>query len=94
MVKQKRIELYQKAVTKWGFDTQVLMVIEELSELIQVLCKLDRKYNGVDEGEIAEEVADVEIMLDQLTEVMLPIRFHVELCKQIKLDRLEKLLES
>ena len=52
------------ALTAWGADAQTLMVFEEIAELQKELCKAAR---GKDNREaIAEEIADVEIMLAQM----------------------------
>ena len=52
------------AVETYGPEAQTLMVFEEMSELQKELCKHAR---GADNQEnIAEEIADVEIMLDQM----------------------------
>lgn len=52
------------AIDKWGTDAQTIMAFEEMSELQKELCK---NFRGKDnEAEIADEIADVEIMLEQL----------------------------
>lgn len=56
--------IYRAALTAWGADAQTLMVFEEMAELQKELCKAAR---GKDNREqIAEEIADVEIMLEQM----------------------------
>jgi len=57
-------ELYQKALDLWGKDLQLNMVFEELGELITELSRMIRGRNK--SSDLAEEIADVEIMLDQL----------------------------
>ena len=54
--------LLEKAIKKWGKNAQVLMAVEEMSELThELLADLrGREHN------ILEEMADVEIMLEQL----------------------------
>lgn len=57
-------ELYHLALDTWGADAQTLMVFEEMSELQKELCKHER---GKDNREaIADEIADVLIMLEQM----------------------------
>ena len=57
-------ELYQKALDLWGKDLQLNMVFEEVGELIS---KLSRVIRGrIKPNDLAEEIADVEIMLEQL----------------------------
>lgn len=60
-----RIELYQKAIETYGEESQRRVAIEEMSELTKELCKWDRGHNN--RLYIAEEIADVKIMLEQLT---------------------------
>lgn len=56
-------DLYEDLIMKYG-ETQVVVAIEELSELQKELCKsLRGKENA---SEVAEEMADVYIMLDQM----------------------------
>lgn len=85
------MSLLQRAITKWGEDAQTKMVLEEMSELQKEICKFWRGKDNRDA--IAEEVADVEIMLDQL-ELMLDIQYQVEQHRQKKLRRLQKRLED
>ena len=58
------MSLLQRAIAKYGKDAQMKMVLEEMSELQKEICKLWRGKDNRDA--IAEEVADVEIMLNQL----------------------------
>lgn len=85
------MSLLQRAIAKWGEDAQMKMVLEEMSELQKEICKLWRGKDNRDA--IAEEVADVVIMLDQL-ELMLDIQYQVEQYRQKKLRRLQKRLED
>ena len=55
-------EILNAAIEKYGEKAQEEVAIEELSELIQAIC---HKHRGR-EHNIAEEIADVEIMLEQL----------------------------
>ena len=52
------------ALGKWGADAQTVMVFEEMAELQKALCKHERGADNRDA--IAEEMADVRIMLDQM----------------------------
>lgn len=57
----------KRALETWGEEPQMLMVVEEMSELMkEILKNINRKKNNV--SEIIEETADVEIMLEQLKE--------------------------
>lgn len=57
-------QIYLDALKTWGKDAQTLMVFEEMSELQKELCKSARGKNNTEQ--IAEEIADVEIMLEQM----------------------------
>lgn len=58
-------KLYKRALADWGKEAQMLMVIEEMSELTkEILKNINRKKDNI--AEIIEEAADVEIMLGQL----------------------------
>lgn len=56
--------LLQKAIDTWGEDAQLLMALEECGELIAVLSQYIRGRRTKEE--VAEEVADVSIMMRQL----------------------------
>lgn len=58
------MNIYEKALEHYGGEAQTLMMFEEMSELQKELCKHARGANNVDA--IAEEIADVEIMLTQM----------------------------
>ena len=58
-------EILIKAINKWGKHAQLLMVLEEMSELQKEILKhINRGKDNLDE--IIDETADVEIMLEQL----------------------------
>lgn len=87
-------ELYKKAIKKWGCQTQVEMLKEECAELIVALCKYGRFTNGTTLLDIAEEIADVEIMIEQF-KAMYPytaVQKQVSRFKEQKLQRLNELL--
>lgn len=52
------------ALALWGAEAQTLMMFEEMAELQKELCKNARGKDN--RAEIAEEIADVRIMLDQM----------------------------
>lgn len=62
------------ALSRYGGQAQITMVFEEMAELQNVLRKFLRgRIDGDTLANIAEEIADVGIMLDQMT-----IEFEVE----------------
>lgn len=57
-------EVLQRALDTYGLLPQIVMVFEEMSELQKELCKYLR--GKCSPASIAEEIADVEIMLEQM----------------------------
>lgn len=56
--------ILQQAIKEYGPTAQLWVVLEEMSELAKEICKSVRGKDNTEE--IAEEVADVEIMLEQV----------------------------
>lgn len=85
-------ELYEKAIVKFGKPSQIEMLIEEMSELILALQKFKRTPSKENANEVCDEMADVQIMLEQnnlvFSEALVSER------KQFKLDRLSVTLED
>lgn len=79
----------EAAIRIYGKEAQTKMVLEEMSELQKEICKAWRGRDNI--GNIAEEIADVEIMLDQL-KIMLGIEIEVDQYRNEKLLRLEQRL--
>jgi NTP pyrophosphatase (non-canonical NTP hydrolase) len=82
--------IYKRAVDKWGRYSQLLMLAEECAECTGAVLKLTRtgrepEYDARLDA-LAEEVADVEIMVEQF-KVMYP--GSTEKHKQAKLKRLD-----
>lgn len=85
----READIYRAALKKWGADAQTLMVFEEMAELQKELCKNARGKDN--RGSIAEEIADVQIMLEQMT-VLHDCRAMVRTYKTAKLNRLKERL--
>jgi len=65
MMSEKYEEIFKKAIDTWGTHAQLLMMLEEMSELQkEILKNINRGKNNI--PEIIDETADVEIMLEQL----------------------------
>ena len=64
---EDRKKVYQAALNKWGVDIQTMMAVEEMSELTKEICKIKR--GKIDLEALADEIADVTIMLEQLREI-------------------------
>lgn len=87
--KTRENEILLSALTKWGAGMQTVMVFEEMAELQKELCKSLRGKDN--RGYIAEEIADVRIMLDQM-EILHHCAEDVDVWRRAKLARLEKRL--
>ena len=72
MTSERRKEIEGRAINTYGEQPQVDMAIEEMSELTKAILKYRRAENkNKNEAEylednIIEEIADVQIMLDQM----------------------------
>lgn len=91
-------QLLERVITANGMNKQLDVAIEELSELIQAICKIKRRDSLSNEsfavkGNLAEEMADVEIVLAEL-KLMFDNEDNVKEWKDYKLDRLEKRLNE
>lgn len=87
-VRVKKQSIYEQAIQKWGPELQMIVAIEELSELQKALCKCLRGGNG----NVEEEIADVKIVLRQL-EIMFD-REKIEGWQKAKLQRLEQRIKE
>lgn len=85
----KRTALYEKAVEKYGLNAQSLVAVEEMTELSKVILKGFR--SEINREELIDEIADVEIMLEQLKQFY-EIGTKVKDKKRYKKNRLEKRL--
>lgn len=89
----KQTTLYKKALKKWGQEAQLQMIQEECAELIQAVSKILRKGDQPHLiMNLAEELADVEIMIEQ-AELMFDWRMLKELKDQMKDRKLGRLAE-
>lgn len=65
-----RKQILEKAISTYGREAQTNMMLEEMGELITAINKYRRAYIGAEKSvalaNIVEEMADVQIMLDQM----------------------------
>lgn len=69
MTLEERQKAYTNAYVRYGESAQILVAIEELSELQKELCKFFRHCQDNTEinfDGIIDETADVQIMLEQI----------------------------
>ena len=64
MTYEQRLQTYTNALIRYGEEMQLTVAIEELSECQKEICKFIRGYGNA--GNLAEEVADAMIMLEQV----------------------------
>lgn len=77
-------ELYVRLIEKYGENMQCIVAMEEMAELQKELSKAIRGKQDI--NHIIEEIADVEIMLEQLKLI-----FRCEnAVQEYKLSKLEK----
>lgn len=84
-------EIYREAINAWGADMQIDMCVEEMAELTQALIKFKRGKGDL--NNIAEEIADVSIMLEQMAMVF-GCHNKSYAYKQYKLARLKNTLNG
>ena len=77
-------DFYDQIIEHFGSNNQCIVACEELSELQKEICKHLRDMGNV--HNIAEEIADVSIMLEQLQRIF-NCRSEVELLKEQKIQR-------
>lgn len=85
------IDVYNKAINKFGVTAQMVVAMEECSELIKEISKIIRGKGDI--SNLAEEVADTEIMLEQL-KLIFAIHSKVMQIKGDKITRLNNLLNK
>ena len=83
--------ILQDAIATYGPELQKTVAIEEMSELQKEICK-DLRGN-MSALHMAEEIADVEIMLEQL-KIMYNNEKLVEVYKHRKLERLKERIDQ
>lgn len=84
-----RTAVYEDAIERYGSEHQMVVAIEEMSEVIKSLTKWLRRGGESDLDSIVEEVADATIMLEQLR---LIFDINDEVCEAMdkKIERLRK----
>ena len=84
-------EILKLAIYTYGAQAQEMVLLEEMSELQKEICK---HWRGRDNTRaIAEEIADVEIMLEQM-KMIFQCDDAVKLYRIQKLKRLERRLSE
>ena len=87
-------ELYERSWSTWGAESQLAMLAEESAELIKATLKFHRKVNGSTKADLMEEIADVEIMIEQVRHCLQLSPNAIDEIKQRKLNRLSVILSE
>lgn len=82
--------VYRAALEKWGVEAQYDQTIEECAELIAALKHFKR--DKVDEDQLVSELADVTLMIGQLTWMFGEERVKAAVAR--KLEKLAGLLDA
>lgn len=82
------IYILKKAIETWGNESQIELMIEEMSELTQAIQKNKRGKDNLDN--IHEEIADVSLMIEQMN--MIFDKSEINKWKELKIERLKKRL--
>ena len=95
VTRMSKRSLYERALKQWGKQFQLIMFAEEFSELFKLLShKIRHIKKGPSYNKLAEEFADMEIMLEQM-QVMAGVKeVSIKEIKEKKLERLKDLLEA
>lgn len=91
-----RCDTYFQALSKWGLENQLLVAIEEMSEVQKAITKLVRASEDDHEdalNNLVEEIADATIMLEQLRYIY-AIEDEVAAMMDNKIFRLEARLSN
>lgn len=84
-------KIYADAIAHYGAQNQMIVAIEELSEVQKEVCKYLRGQGNA--GHLAEEIADATIMLEQLT-IIFGIRSRVGEFVDQKTKRLKERMDK
>lgn len=79
-------DIYKEAILKYGKSLQLIVAIEELSELQKEITKALRGKLNIDH--LIEEIADAQIMIEQLLVIFGLETEEIEREKNYKISRL------
>ena len=100
MMEKTRHRVCHEAVDVYGTEAQMVVAVEEFSELQKEICK---KLRGAGSRvNMAEEIADVEIMLEQIKYMLagddeyerIKIDMEIEAWKESKVRRLAGMIQE
>lgn len=83
----EKAQIYKELIKKHGKEKQIIVAIEEMSELTKECCKFFRGKEN--KNNLIEEITDVEIMIEQL-KIIFNVSEAVEKEKGLRLERIRK----
>lgn len=88
---EERAKVYDEAITTFGANMQLVVALEEMSEVQKEICKILRGNGSV--LHLAEEIADATIMLEQIRQIF---GINEEVCQAMdrKVIRLRQRVEK
>lgn len=88
----RQAEIYASSLASYGKEGELLIAIEEMSELTKELVKNMRGRDNIDK--ITEELADVYVTIEQIKRIFEISDASVHAIANEKIDRLEQRLGS
>lgn len=86
--------IYEEAIALWGVGAQLEMLNEESTELALAVRKFIRVKDDKRFDDMAQEVADAEIMMGQLRTMFPEITKRIDEWKKVKLERLRERIDN
>lgn len=88
---EERAKVYCEAIETYGANLQMVVALEEMSEVQKEICKILRGNGSI--LHLAEEIADATIMLEQIRQIF---GFNEEVCQAMdrKVLRLQQRIEE
>jgi len=87
-------KIYKDTINKWGQRAQLEMLQEECTELALATRKFIRKNDEDSRIQVANEIADVQIMIEQFLVMFPEAQVRIDNEKTYKLLRLQKRVEN
>ena len=85
-------EKIKEILDYYGYEAQSRQLIEEMAELTQVICKAERYDLDTVREHLVEEVADVEVVLEQVIYLLGDNR--IEQIRAEKIERQKRRIED
>lgn len=88
-MKNEQKTILKKVIDKFGIDNQIEQALEETIELALSIKKVMRYDDLESINHMAEEIADVSIMIEQLKLIFPDLNAKIEYMLDAKIDRLQ-----